>query len=738
MSPYRRPAQGAVRLRGSTRPALTVALATLIPTILLSLPAVTAAEPARPIAPGAVYQSMYRPEGPWAIHVVEADLSNAYLELRALLGGGKTMARRQLSTLLAAAGSDLARPVAGVNGDFFSLAGGSYEGIPLGLHVRGGELMSLPDAARSVFYMRDDGSAHIDRLRGNAWLRAPGGVLFPLAGLNRPPGFADLVVFTPPFGEQTRSEEDALQIALVGLSARPRANVDVSARVASISTARSQRIPPDGAVVVARGVAAYALRKLKVGEEVTLCLGVAPEKGQIREAIGGGPRLVRNGVVSVEHERERFSGSFATTRHPRTGLGLCDGTLVMVVVDGRQPGYSEGMTLYEFADLFAKLGCSEAMNLDGGGSTTMVVRDHLMNSPSSGYQRAVVNALALLTTSPLGPPVQLAVEPSAVTVLSGEQVAFRPSALDSYYNPLPVDSASVEWRVPAMLGTVDDAGAFTAGDLAVSTMGHVTARLGDLSAAAIVRVAPAPERIVVTPPRAALMPSASQQFRAQAYDSEGQPMRLSSGRLRWHLSPEHAGGELDQTGLLHASDRGGTVSVVACVGDVCGAAEVIVATRLAVLEDFEGAGTWSCQSQPAGLPVSVRQVADPLRSDNHCLRLEYDLSKGEGTRTAHAIVGVPLSEGGSLSLRVLGDGGGCWLRARLRDAAGRGFTVDLAEGVSWSSAWREVDAPLPDEAETPIMLESVYLAEYHEERRPSGAVYLDDICVVPGRSEDHQ
>jgi hypothetical protein len=408
----------------------------------------------------------------------------------------------------------------------------------------------------------------------------------------------------------------------------------------------------------------------------------------------------------------------------------------MVAVDGRQPGYSEGMTLYEFADLFVELGCSDAMNLDGGGSTTMVVRDRLMNSPSSGYQRAVVNALALLTTSPLGPPVQLAVEPGAVTVLSGERVAFRPSALDSYYNPLPVDSAGIGWHVPAMLGTVDDAGVFTADDLAVSTMGHVTARLGDLSASAIVRVAPAPERIVVTPPRVALMPASSQRFRAQAYDSEGQPMRLSSDRLRWRLSPEHAGGELDQTGLLQAPDRGGTISVLACLGDVCGAAEVTIATHLAVLEDFEAAGEWASRSQPEAVSAAVCRAVDPLRGDNHCLRLEYDLSKGEGTRTAHAIVDVPLPEAGSVSLRVLGDGGGCWLRARLRDATGRGFTVDLAERVSWSSAWREVDAILPDGAESPVMLESVYLAEYHDDRRPSGVIYLDDICAAPGRSKD--
>jgi hypothetical protein len=706
--------------------------------LLVVLPFAGAAEEALPIGPGATYQSMYRPEGPWAIHIVEAELAEEYLSLRSLLGGGTTMARGQLSMVLGAAGSDLARPVAGVNGDFFSLAGGSYRGLPLGLHIGDGELMSFPDPARSVFYLLDDGTLHIDRLRANAWVHGPGGLLFPLAGMNRPPGFADLVLFTPRFGEYTRSEEPATQVSLIGLSDVPHANADVSARIASISTGASQRIPPGGAVLVARGVAAYALRKLTVGDGVTLSLDLLPERGRITQAVGGGPRLVRNGVVSVEHERERFSGSFARKRHPRTGLGLRGSTLVMVVVDGRQPGYSEGMTLYEFADLFLELGCSDAINLDGGGSTTIVARDRLMNSPSGGYQRAVVNALGLLTTSPIGPPVRLALEPRTVTVLSGEQVALRPLALDSYYNPVSVDPSDVSWHVPAMLGLVDEAGLFTAADLHVSTMSHVRARFGDLSASTIVRVAPAPARVVVTPPRVALLPGDSQQFRARAYDSEGQPMRLSPARLHWRMTPQHDDGELSDTGLLRAPTRGGKMFVVACVGDVCGTAEVTVATRLAVLEDFERAGTWSYQSQPPGLPVSVRRVPDPLRPDNQCLRLGYDFTKGEGTRTAHAVIGLPLPETGSFSMRVWGDGGGCWLRARLRDGAGRGFTVDLAHRVTWSSTWREVDAPLPSEAEAPITLESVYLAEYHEDRRPVGAVYFDDICAGPGRSEERR
>ena len=728
----------AIKSREKTRLAPTFALCALGIALAGLLPRVEAAEPARPIAPGAIYQSMYRPEGPWAIHVVEADLSQMYLELRVLLGGGATMARRQLSNMLSSAESSVIRPVAGVNGDFFSLAGGSYEGIPLGLHVEAGELISFPGPSRSVFYVLDDGTVRIGRLSPNAWLRGPGDLLYPVAGLNRPPAYADLVLFTPRFGEQTRSDEGTTQVSLVGLNGRLHPSSQIGATIASISVGPSQRIPPDGAVLAARGTAAYALRDLKIGDEVTLTVRLQPEEGRIREALGGGPRLVRGGVASVEHLRERFSNSFATKRHPRTGLGLRDGTLVLVVVDGRQPGYSEGMTLYELAELFLDLRCSDAMNLDGGGSSTMVVRNRVMNSPSSGYERAVVNALGLFSVAPVGPPVELVIQPRKLTLLAGEQVALQPVGIDKFYNPVPLDPENVNWRTPTVFGAVSDMGVFTAAEVANPTVGLITARMGDLSASSVVKVNPAPARVVVTPPRAAVNPGAAARFFANAYDEENQPVTFSPGRLTWRISPSEAGGQIDSSGVLRAPERGGTIAVLACIGAVCGQAEVTVARRLALLEDFEGAGEWSYGSQPPGIPGEVQLVTDPLREGNRCLKLGYDFTEGVGTRTAHAELNLALQDTRAFSVRVLGDGRGCWLRARLTDAAGRSFTVDLADKVHWAGAWREVSASIPEESETPVTLDSIYLAEYHEGRQPRGAIYLDDILAVPPPSESEE
>lgn len=128
-----------------------------------------------------------------------------------------------------------------------------------------------------------------------------------------------------------------------------------------------------------------------------------------REAVGGRPVLARDSALS----RAVLTGStpFATARHPRTAVGIARGgrRLLLVTVDGRQAGYSAGMSLRELADLMLALGAPDALNLDGGGSTTLVVADsvrgvRIANRPSDeAGERAVGNALAVVRDCSLAP-----------------------------------------------------------------------------------------------------------------------------------------------------------------------------------------------------------------------------------------------------------------------------------------------------------------------------------------------
>ena len=117
--------------------------------------------------------------------------------------------------------------------------------------------------------------------------------------------------------------------------------------------------------------------------------------------VGAGPRILRAGEVAVAARREGFApsssffGSFVASRRPRTLAGVrADGSLLLVTVDGRAPGWSAGMTLREAARLMRSLGARSALNLDGDGSSTMAVRGQVVNRPSDpGGERRVSDGL---------------------------------------------------------------------------------------------------------------------------------------------------------------------------------------------------------------------------------------------------------------------------------------------------------------------------------------------------------
>lgn len=133
------------------------------------------------------------------------------------------------------------------------------------------------------------------------------------------------------------------------------------------------------------------------GGIVRLILETRPDLSGVSVALGGGPALVRRGKVQAVRA---LKGS---ERHPRSALGWDERYYYLVAVDGRQPGHSVGMTLDELGEYMASIGCDEALNLDGGGSTELWMRGEILNRPCYGRERETATALVLVRKSPPGP-----------------------------------------------------------------------------------------------------------------------------------------------------------------------------------------------------------------------------------------------------------------------------------------------------------------------------------------------
>ena len=180
-------------------------------------------------------------------------------------------------------------------------------------------------------------------------------------------------------------------------------------------------------MLVARGNAATKLQaEAAVGTTLTLRAILQPDWGTVSDAIGGGPVLVRDGKP-VYRANEAFTVSQIAPRHPRTAIGqTADGRILLVVVDGRQSGYSVGMTTFEMALTMTRLGAVRAMQLDGGGSSTLAFDGTVLNRPSDGRERAISTALMLQYYGAYAPPpAEEAVSPNGDGVAETQKLSFK-------------------------------------------------------------------------------------------------------------------------------------------------------------------------------------------------------------------------------------------------------------------------------------------------------------------------
>lgn len=364
--------------------------------------------PGRDLAPGVSYRQFVDSAGPWVEYELRIDLRRATLRhvraLDSLRGRERTSA---MAHRVGAAGT----PVLGaVNADFFELGSGENENnqVLAGEWWKGLKVTESPydtwDNVHAQLALDSANRGAIDRFEfdGRAWSR---GMMTPILTLNAlPTGTHEgTALFTPRYGMATALDTSRAWIGAPLGAAGARGDTALFVRRDAVVAGSAVPIPRDGAVLAAFGPRADAVRAMAVGDTVRILLGmrpVLPGGGSPSLVVGGWPRILRDGR-NVALESARVEGTIsrnAEVRHPRSAVGLSrDGaTMVLLVVDGRSPR-SVGMTLDELAETMRRLGAWQALNFDGGGSSTMVIDGAVVNAPSDATgERAVGNALLVV------------------------------------------------------------------------------------------------------------------------------------------------------------------------------------------------------------------------------------------------------------------------------------------------------------------------------------------------------
>lgn len=385
------------------------------------------------LMPGVTYsrQVQFTVHGPVMLHVLTAPRPGGLYSLRPILSNGTILGRERVTSMEKDV-SDSAT-VAGVNGDFFNW----NDGHPSGILMQDGVLQSQPYRTRSSIGISSSGNLSVDRVALYGYWQGLG-QRRAVTGLNQPPHGDGTALFTPAWGSNTPLLPGAAEVVLEPFPPATTGG-DLAGTVLTQTSGGGTPIPRDGAVLVAHGSqAAKLVAEAPPPTVVHVYLALTPDwpAAGIVHALGGGPVVVRNGQA-VYTAGEDFLPSQIAPRDPRTGIGQRrDGKIVFVVVDGRQPGYSVGMTNFELAQAMVRLGVVTGSALDSGGSSTMAFDGKLLNRPSDPTgERAVAETLAVMYTGVYAPMPSLPViSPNGDGIDEQEALSFkvvRPSTVNA-------------------------------------------------------------------------------------------------------------------------------------------------------------------------------------------------------------------------------------------------------------------------------------------------------------------
>jgi len=678
-----------------------------------------------PVAPGLEHTRFdrYDVRGWIRVNALTADLSTPGLRLD-YAAAGRVSSPGPLSTAL-----QRDKAIAGVNGDFFDIGD---TGAPLGIGVdrQRGVVHGSRSGWNNAFTLDRNKMAAIAETYLQAGIRRRGRPTIPVTNLNAPQLHVNGIgIYTTAWGGAARTR--------VLPNAAPRREVVIRRGKVRANRKRLSSGPIPGATLhlVGTGEGARRLARLKVGSRASVEYGI--NRAATKVAVGGNVVLLRGGKVLAPGDAEM---------HPRTAIGIDTdlNRVIIVAVDGRQ-GHSRGLTMKETATLLKQLGAEEGLNLDGGGSSTMMARESgesvgVVNSPSDGNLRRVPNGLGFAFANGSGRLTGIRVEPAAATndshrVLRGLSRVLVARGHDETHDPV---AARPTWRGSAEVSASNGPAPRSVVVGRRTGTGTVTATAGAAVGKFQVRVLGPVHRLEASVPSIALSGKGRsgyvdiRGYDAQGFDTWVEPrdVRLSFDRDKLRVRRTGRGftvtARVPSTSEVVKLTAGGQSTYVG----------VTVGLARNLVDRMNSLGGWKATASPAKANASLSMTKNRGGRPGKAIAMSYSLYGKKATRAAylHAVPAQDLpARARRIGLWVRGDGKGAWLRLTARDAGGNRSTLNLSRRVTWKG-WRFLSTALPTGLTQPLEVVRVHAVETRKKRRYSGTLAFDDLTVFTERT----
>ena len=656
-------------------------------------------------------------KGWWNINVVRVDLTDEYAEVKGLMNSKGLSNSTTVSNMV-----NDQKAVAGVNGDFFNFRPIPH---PMGTFIEDGEIISSPIErayALPTFYLDNDNKADItffDRRMNIVNVNSGKSVAISL--INKAADMNMVTLLNKNWGYQSfgnKFNKDTVELVVID-------NIVQEIRIGQPPI----NIPENGYIITVSGDRKQPLLdNFNVGDEVKLNMGTTPNLENIKFAIGGGSIILKNGVPT--NSNINIKGD-----QPRTGLGISkDGKeLIIATIDGRNTSY-KGVSQEIFAVILRDLGAYNAINLDGGGSTTMAVKPvdeqvaKVVNRPSDGGQRRVVNGVGVFSNAPKGELSYIKVTTDDANMFLNTSRRFSIKGYDQYHNPIEVNQAGVEYSFEGIEGEMEG------NLLKAKSKGKatITANYNGLTASMDVKVLDEVKSFTPALDKFNISTNSQKNIGAlSGIDRNGFKAKLYPEDVNWTVNKDIG---YVENGIFYSGEKLGSGAITGRIGQGVNNILVSIGSTGVLTEGFEDTNSIKFNSYPEYVKGSV-DISPDAKQGNNSVVLRYDFSQGDATRAAYLDF-MPAGKKGltfneapiKLGLWVKGDGQGSWLRGTIRDKDDKEYTIDFVKSINFTD-WQYVEATIPNIA-NPITLDRIYVVETNPEKKHSGEILIDGLTAV--------
>ncbi len=700
----------------------------------------------RTIVPGATYTYTESDNGsPQKNYVFEYNPKNTQVEALAVYGkyafGGDT-----LSTNIALAQSNNYTVIAGVNGSPFDTSNGTT----VGTLISDGRIISANAGKSSYdsFAIREDGTMFIGTSDLTFKYTTTSGAEVMINTINKQKKQANnnVYLYTNDYYSDTTSLAESTEVVLNIKSGFAGIGQKMVCTVEEIkNNAKKTAIDEGKVVLVANDI--NALGNIKVGDQISFDFINNDKENdwtKVKQSVCGFYEILKDG---------EYVNTSDPSVHPRTTIGYkADGTIVLYVVDGRQPTFSVGLTDLACAQYMKSLGCVAAIRMDGGGSSTMGLRlpgDKKMttvNSPSDGQERNDADGLLIVLKEDydqtVGSETLLHAYPNNVNVLENTVLDFDVKATDAKYNPK--EAPTYQMSVEGDCGSVTSDNKFQARTGVGS--GKVKIYSGSSETYVNVSVTNKVDEIYATVNNLALSPEEIVNLNVKAYYNDGL-LICSNESFNWTCSPEI--GTISNKGIFKATATAG-VSGKITVSHGNASFDIMVTVGQLPIEitGFENDkcgnsnGQWRNNQVNGGSgSCEINEDLQYVRYGNKSLKINFNLADTTGT------VGTQINSGNLLKIEgtptALGmwvyatpSAKGAWIRIQYQQTGSTGALYADFGHIDWEG-WKYLEAPIEAGVKYPISVKYlIRIMAVAPGERIDGVIYVDQLRAVYGFSND--